>query len=389
MINTTQRIQSLNTHFFATLEAKITLLKKDGCDIIRLDVGTPDMPPAPHITATLSKAASRPDAHGYQNYRGTPALCQAWAEMYRRVYAVDLDPEQEVLPLMGSKEGIFNLIQAYIDPGDVVLVPDPGYMTYRRATLFAGGEPYAMPLLPEYGFLPDLQAIPRDVIRRAKLLWLNYPSNPTAATASVGFLTEAVEFARQHGLLLCHDAAYTQVTFDSYRAPSLLAVPGAQEVALEVNSLSKSHNMAGWRLGAAVGNSQALNALYRVKANADNGHFLPILEAAVAAMTGEQDWIRDRNEIYRQRRDVVVQALHEVGLACTLPKASLYVWFAIPIGWTSAAFTDLLLEKAQVSLTPGPVFGERGEGYIRLAFTEPLELVTEAMRRVVSVVGGL
>jgi LL-diaminopimelate aminotransferase len=389
MIHTSRRIQTLNTHYFAMLEEKLSLFQKGASDIIRLDVGTPDMPPASHIIETLCNAAIRPDAHGYQNTRGTPALNQAWAEMYRRVYSVHLDPEREVLPLMGSKEGIFNLIQAYIEPGDVVLVPDPGYMTYRRATLFAGGEPYPMPLLPERGFLPDLQAIPRDVIRRAKLLWLNYPSNPTAATASVGFLTEAVEFARHNGLLLCHDAAYSQVTFNGYTAPSILAVPGARDVSLEVNSLSKSHNMAGWRVGAALGNAQAINALYRVKANADNGQFLPILEAAVTALTGEQDWIRVRNEIYRQRRDVVVQALHEVGLACTLPKASLYVWFAIPIGWTSAAFTDLLLEKALVSLAPGTVFGERGEGYIRLAFTKPLDLVAEAMRRVVSVIGGL
>ncbi len=389
MIHTAARIQSMNAHFFATLEAKVTLMQSTGSDIIRLDTGSPDMPPAPPILAALSQAAARPNAHGYQNYRGTPLLRQAWAEMYRRVYGVDLDPEQEILPLMGSKEGIFNLTQATIDPGDVVLAPDPGYMTYGRAALFAGGEPYPMQLRPERAYLPDFQAIPVEILKRARLLWLNYPHNPTAATAPLEFLAEAVDFARQHNLLLCHDAAYTQVTFDGYRAPSLLSVPGAKEVAVEFNTLSKSHNMAGWRLGVAAGNTAALNALYRVKANADNGHFLPLLEAAVTAMTGDQGWLAERNEIYRQRRDIVVEAFTQVGLNCTVPQASLYVWSVVPAGWTSVDFTNLLLEKAQVSLTPGPVFGACGEGYMRLSFTEPFEQIAEAMSRIVAVVGAL
>jgi len=389
MVNTAQRISAINVHFFATLEGKISRLQASGKDIIRLDSGSPDMPPAPHILAALNESAGRSNTHGYQSQRGTARLRQAWAHMYRSAYGVELDPEEEILPLMGSKEGIFNLTQAYIEPGDVVLVPDPGYMTYRRATLFAGGELYDLPLLPGRGLLPDLQAIPADILQRAKLLWLNYPNNPTAATAPLEFLVEAVAFARQHGLLLCHDAAYSQVTFDGYQAHSLLEVPGAKEVAVEVNSLSKSHNMAGWRVGAAVGNKAALNALFRVKANADNGHFLPVMDAAVAAMNGDQSWIAGRNEIYRQRRDMVIAAYRQVGLECMVPKASLYVWSAVPAGWSSADFTTLLLEKAQVSLTPGTVFGERGEGFIRLSFTDSTERVAEAMRRVTAVVGGL
>ncbi len=389
MVYTAQRVSAMNAHFFATLEAKIKSLQSGGLDIIRLDSGSPDLPPAPHILEALNRTAARPDAHGYQNYRGTPPLRQAWAGMYRKVYGVALDPEQEVLPLMGSKEGIFNLTMAYIDPGDVVLAPNPGYMTYRRATLFAGGEVYNLPLPPECGYLPDLKSIPDHVLKRAKILWLNYPNNPTAAVAPLEFLAEAVAFARQYELLLCHDAAYSQVTFDGYRAHSLMEIPGAKEVAVEFNSLSKSHNMAGWRLGAAVGNPQALNALYRVKANADNGHFLPVLEAAVAAMTGDQSWLAERNEVYRQRRDIVVQAYRQLGLECQMPQASLYVWSRVPAGWSSTGFTELLLEKAGVSLTPGTVFGDGGEGYIRLSFTEPTERVVEAMRRVAAAVGGL
>ncbi len=389
MIHTASRIQTLNAHFFATLDARIAHFQSTNRNIIRLDAGSPDLPPAPHILDALKQAISFPDAHGYQSHRGTPGLRRAWVEMYRRCYGADLDPEQEVLPLMGSKEGIFNLTLACIEPGDVVLGPDPGYMTYQRATLFAGGEFYPLPLLAENRYLPDLQAIPPEILDRARMLWINYPHNPTAAVAPFEFLAEAVAFASQHNLLLCHDAAYTQVVFDGYRAPSLMSVSGAEQVAVEFNTLSKSHNMAGWRLGAAVGNPEALNALFRVKANADNGHFLPVMEAAVSAMTGDQDWLVKRNEIYRERRDVVVQALHRVGLNCAIPQASLYVWFPVPAGSTSADYVDLLLEKAGVSLTPGTVFGKHGEGYIRLSITEPLERIEDAMQRIILVVGGM
>ena len=262
-IHTAARIQTQNPHFFTALETRIASLQAAGQDIIRLDAGSPDLPPAPHILEALVQTAALPTAHGYQGLRGTPGLRRAWAEMYQRCYRVELDPEREVLPLMGSKEGIFNLTQACIEPGDVVLGPDPGYMTYPRAASFAGGEYHPLPLLPENQYLPDLQSVPAETLKHARMLWLNYPHNPTAATATGEFLQQALAFARQHHLLLCSDAAYTQVTFDGYQPPSLMSLPGAREVAVEFNSLSKSHNMAGWRQGVAVGNPAAIEALFR------------------------------------------------------------------------------------------------------------------------------
>jgi LL-diaminopimelate aminotransferase len=301
--------------------------------------------------------------------------------MYQRLYQVKLDPESEIMPLMGSKEGIFNLVMASIDPGEVVLIPDPGYLTYDRATLFAGGEPVYLPLLPENDFLPELQNIPEHILKRAKMLWLNYPNNPTAATANLDFFRDAVAFARQHDLLVCHDAAYTQVTYDGYQAPSIMQVPGAKDVAVEFNTLSKSHNMAGWRTGVAVGNSSALQSLYTLKTNVDSGQFLPIMEAATAALTGDQSWLAERNEIYRQRRDLVIEALHASGLNAQVPQGSLYIWFPVPAGWSSEGFTSALLDQAHISLTPGTVFGEHGEGFVRISFTAPLERLEDAMQR--------
>jgi LL-diaminopimelate aminotransferase len=375
-------------HFFAGLNVRLAAMQSEGSDIIRLDEGSPDLPPAPHIIDALARAARRPDVHSYQPHRGHAELRPAWAEMYQRVYGVTVDPEREVLPLLGSKEGIFHLPLAFIDPGDVVLVPDPGYITYTRGARLAGGELYLLPLQPENGYLPDFQAIPSEIVRRAKLLWLNYPNNPTAATASLDFFADAVDFARQHQLLLCHDAAYAQVTYDGYRAPSPLEVPGAKEVCVEFNTLSKSYNMAGWRVAALIGNPAALRAMYTLKTNVDSGHFRPVMEAAVAAMTGDQAWLQPRNDTYRQRRDMVLQALGRLGWQAAPTKASLYVWFAIPVGQISAEFAARILEQAHVSLTPGSVFGSGGEGYIRLSLTAPTDRVEEAMERLVNIFLG-
>jgi LL-diaminopimelate aminotransferase len=292
-----------------------------------------------------------------------------------------------VLPLLGSKEGIFHLPLAVIDPGDVVLVPNPGYGTYTQGARFAGGEPYDLPLLPERDFLPDLDSIPENILKRARLLWLNYPGNPTAATAPLEFFAEVVAFARQHDLLVCHDAAYSQVSFDGFHPPSLLQAPGAKEVAVEFNTLSKSHNMAGWRVGAAVGQPEVLRSLYNLKTNADSGHFLPVLAAATAAMTGDQTWLQERNLVYQERRDRVMQALRELGWQAATPRASLYVWFHVPQGWDSAGFATAALERSHISLTPGTVFGKHGEGYIRLSLTASTERVSEAMDRLVKVWG--
>jgi LL-diaminopimelate aminotransferase len=380
-------LDSFSTMFFADLNRRIKAMQNAGVDIIRLDIGSPDLPPPPEIIQALSRAAEQPDRHGYVAHLGPPALRQAWSELYRREFGVELDPETQVIPLLGSKEGIFHLSLALLDPGDLVLVPDPGYMTYLRGAQFAGAQPRFVPLLPERGYLPDLGAIPVEIARQARLLWLNYPNNPTSATADLAFFTEAVAFARENDLLLCHDAAYAQVTYDGYRAPSVLQVPGAAEVAVEFNTLSKSHNMAGWRAGVAAGNEPALHSLYTLKTNVDSGHFLPVWEAAVAAMAGDQSWIQERNRVYQQRRDLVLPVLNALGLAAGLPQASLYAWFAVPEGWSSEGFSHALLEEARLALTPGTVFGPGGQGYVRLALTAPEERLAEAMIRLAEWMG--
>ncbi len=377
-----ERLNQTRPQFFAGLSEKIAALIASGHDIIRLDIGSPDLPPADHIIDALARSARRSDSHGYQAHTATPALRQAWAGMYRRLYGVELDPDREVVPLLGSKEGIFHLMQALVDPGDVVLVPDPGYLTYAQGALLSGGEPYALPLLPENHYLPDLDRIPVDVVRRSKILWLNYPNNPTAAIAPVSFFESAIEFARRNHILVCHDAAYSQVTFDGYTAPSILQLPGASQVAIEFNTLSKSHNMAGWRAGAAIGQAEALRALFTLKTHADSGHFLPILEAAAAAMNGDQDWLIDRNEIYRRRRDLALRCLQQAGIQAETPRASLYIWLQAPPGWTSGDFAAALLDRAYVSLTPGSVFGPHGEGYLRLSLTMPEDRIAAAMQRI-------
>jgi len=381
MTSTAGRMSHLTPHFFSGLSTRIQVLQAEGRDIIRLDEGAPDLPPAPHILEALYSSASRPDAHSYQPHRGPRSLREAWAEMYRREYDVELHPADEIVPLLGSKEGIFHLNLAFVEPGDIVLVPDPGYVTYTRGALITGGEVHRMPLPPERGYLPDLDALPPEVLECAKLMWLNYPNNPTAAVANLEFFSQAVELARQYGFLLCHDAAYMQVAFDGERPPSLLQAPGAKDVAVEFNTLSKSHNMAGWRTGALLGNAEAVRALYTLKTNADSSHFLPIFEASTAALVGDQSWLVERNEIYRQRRDVVVAGLRRMGLPVRTPRASLYVWLPVPAGWCCASFVTAALEQAGVSLTPGTVFGPGGEGFVRISITAPLQRVQQAMDR--------
>ncbi len=379
-----ERLVALDPHYFASLQAKVQALQLRGQKVLRLDLGSPDLPPPPAILRALSAAVWLEDRHGYQNHRGPLALRQAWAEMYLRRHQVELDPEREILPLAGSKEGIFLLTQALVDADDVVLIPDPGYLTYSRAALFAKAEVCWMPLRQGEGYLPALEDIPHDLLRRTKLMWLNYPNNPTGATAPLEFFSRAVAFAHEHNLLLCHDAAYSRVTFDGYHAPSLLEVDGAREVAVEFNSLSKSHNMAGWRVGVVVGNERALSALHVLKTHVDSGQFLPILEAAAAALSGDEEWIQERNEMYRRRRDLVLATLLKLGVQVFTPQASLYVWAPVPCGWTSMDFTSALLEQSAVSLAPGVVFGSRGEGFIRLSLGAPTDHIAEAMDRLAS-----
>ena len=382
MKTSAKRMERIAPQFFSSLNEKVAALRSSGHDVIRLDIGSPDLPPSPQIIAALADSAAKGNHHGYQSHSATPALRQAWVDTYLRLYGVQLDPAKEVVPLLGSKEGIFHLMLAMIDPGDVVLIPDPGYLTYTHGAVLAGGEPYYLPLRADNHYLPDLEAVPPEVVQRARLLWLNYPNNPTAAAAPLSLFEQAVDFARRYNLLVCHDAAYTQVTFDGYCAPSLLQIPGAKEASIEFNTLSKSHNMAGWRTGVAVGQAQALRVLHTVKTHADSGHFLPVLDAATTALSGDQSWLTERNQIYQLRRDAAVQGLHALGLAAEIPQASLYVWTPIPPGWRAQEFATALLEKAHVSVTPGVVFGAQGEGYARIALTTSAERIQEAMQRI-------
>ena len=294
----------------------------------------------------------------------------------------DLDPELEILPLLGSKEGIFHISMAYIQPGEVALVPDPGYVTYERGPLFAGAELHRMPLRPEHGFTPELERISPSVLQRAKLLWLNYPNNPTSALAPLSFFEQVVDFARRHDLLVCHDAAYSRVTFNPDPAPSILQVPGALDVTVEFNTLSKSHNMAGWRSAAILGNRDVVRNLFTLKTNTDSSHFKPVFEASVVALGTDQAWIDARNQVYRQRRDALVSGLRTLGMNAPLPAAAMYVWSPAPDGWTSLQFAEAALEEAHVSFTPGQVFGPAGEGYLRFALTAPLERIQEAVERI-------
>lgn len=376
-------VDRLHTNQFATLADRISQLQASGQDVIRLDVGSPDMPPAAHILTALQRSAALPDSHGYQPHQGPGALRAAWSGLYRRMYGVHLEPDRQVLPLLGSKEGIFHLSLALLSPGDVVLIPDPGYPTYLQGALFAMAEPFMLSLRPENGYLPDLDSIPPEIASRARLLWLNYPNNPTAAVATQEFFAQAVAFCSRHQILLCHDAAYSQITFDGYQAPSVLSVPGAAEIAVELNTLSKSHNMAGWRLGVALGQTKALVGLLKLKTHADSGHFLPVMQAAITALTGDQSWLQVRNAIYQARRDRLVAGLSDLGLEVIVPQASLYVWLPLPAGWgTEQDFVYELLEQVQVCLAPGTLFGPGGRGFVRLALTEPLPRLELALERI-------
>lgn len=376
------RLDALPIYFFAALDLRVKELRAQGVDVIKLDIGSPDAPPPAFIIDALAKSADDPKQHGYAGYRGIPKLRQAVVDYYACRFGVPLDVEDEVLPLIGSKEGIAHMALAWLDPGDLALVPDPGYPTYQMGARMAGADVYAMPLLEEAGFLPDLDAIPPEVRRRARLMWLNYPNNPTGAVADVSFFEKAVDFCRRHHILLCHDAPYADVCFDGYRAPSILAVPGAKDAAIEFNSLSKSHNMAGWRIGMAVGNKVAVQALLRVKSNVDSGIFLPIQEASVAALAGDQAWLQQRNLEYQRRRDMLYDLLvNDWRLAVAQPRASLYLWPRLPGGFTAADFAEKILIETGVSLTPGSAFGPHGEGYLRISVGQTTDKVIAAIAR--------
>ncbi len=379
-----RRLAHVKPYYFAQLAPVLQRLRRAGVEVIRLDMGAPDGPPPPFVVETLVEEARKPNVHAYAPYGGTPEYRAAWAAYYEHRFGVSLDPETEVVGLIGSKEGIFHLTQALVNPGDVVLIPDPGYLTYARAAQIAGAEVVYLPLTPENGFFPDLDAVPEDVARRARLLWLNYPNNPTGAVTDLEGLRRAVDFARRYNILVAHDAAYADVTLDpEVRPPSILQVPGAREVAVEFNSLSKRANMAGWRLGVAVGNPEALRALYRYKSQVDSSHFRPMMTAGAVALTDPrmEAWMQARNQVYRERRDLVLEALSGLGMTAASPRAGMYVWARLPQGWPSLTYCQRALEEAGVSLAPGAIFGPHGEGYVRFSLGTATEDIRRALQR--------
>lgn len=376
-----QRLQSQRSVHWTTVGKLIQAKEAEGIKVIRLSSGDPDLPTPPGVVETLREAVLDPLYHRYPFSFRTP-LNEAIATWYQRRFGVSLDPATEVLPLAGSQEGLGQLGLAVMEPGAVALVPDPAYGSYARATGFAGGEVYHLPMRPETGYLPDLSAIPAEVLARTRLLWLNYPNNPTGAIAPLSFFETVVAFAREHQILVCHDNAYSDVTYDGYVAPSFLAAPGAKEVGLEINTLSKAFNMAGWRVGMAVGNAKAIAALTTVSFNTSMGLFGPVQLAAIEALTGDQSWQVERNRIYQERRDIVVEGLRAIGLDAPCPQATLYVWARLPEGYQdSLAFSRQVLDQTGVWLTSGIFFGPGGEGYIRATLTLPTETLREAMER--------
>lgn len=377
-----QRLSKLPPYLFAEIDR----LKQDairrGMDIINLGVGDPDLPTPSHIVARMQEAAADPRHHQYPSYEGMLSFRQAVADWYSKRFGVTLDPQTEVLSLIGSKEGIGHIPLAFIDPGDVVLVPDPGYPVYQAGTVFADGIPYFMPLTRERSFLPDLEAIPSEVLKKARIMFLNYPNNPTAAVASRAFFAEAVDFARRHRLILCHDAAYSEMAYDGYLPESLLAVEGAKDVAIEYHSLSKTYNMTGWRIGFAVGCREVLSGLGRIKTNLDSGVFQAVQEAAIAALNGPQECVEAMRAVYKERRDALVDGLSALGFVVDKPQATFYVWIGVPKEHTSASFASALLSDVGIVMTPGTGFGRSGEGYIRAALTVDVSRIKEAIERI-------
>ncbi len=382
------RISGTKPYFFSTLGPYLHDLRSLGVDVIRLDMGSPDLPPAPFIVQKLVEEAMRGDSHGYSPYGGTLHFRRAIGEYYRKRFAVDLDPYSEILGLIGSKEGIFNLSQALLNPGDLVLVPDPGYPTYSSGARIAGADIHFVPLREDAGYLPVFEDIPLEAAQRAKILWLNYPNNPTGAVADLAFFERAVDFAREHRIVLIHDAPYVEIGYRGYRAPSMLQVPSAKEVAVELNSLSKSYNMAGWRLGMTVGNAEVISYLHTLKVEIDSSNFGPSQMAGAAALTGDQAWVAERNAEYEIRRDIAVAGLKEAGFTLATPEASLYVWARLPDGIDEMDFCHRLVTETGISLTPGAIFGDCGKGYIRVTLCTPSSRIREAMERLVDWVGS-
>jgi LL-diaminopimelate aminotransferase len=380
-IEKAKRVEEIPPYLFAEIDRKKAEMRRKGMDLIDLGIGDPDIPTPQPIIERLKKAAENPKHHRYPSYEGMIEFRTAVAQWYQKRFGVTLDAATEVLSLIGSKEGIAHIPLAFVNPGDTVLVPSPGYPVYRVSTLFAGGTPYFLPLRKEARFLPNLSEIPRSVAEKSKLLFINYPNNPTAAVAEKSFFEEVVAFARRYQVIVCHDAAYSEVAFDGYRPVSFMEVEGAKEVGIEFHSLSKTFNMTGWRIGFAVGCAEIVSALGRIKENIDSGLFQAIQEAGIEALHRFETPLTEIIKIYESRRNLMVRGLRELGWELEQPKASFYLWIRVPGKQTSSQFAALLLEKAGIVATPGNGFGDAGEGYIRMALTVDESRLKEALER--------
>ena len=377
-----ERVRALPPYLFAAIEQQIAERRAAGVDVISLGIGDPDLPTPDHIVEALAEGARDPATHQYPSNQGEPRFRQAVADFYATRFGVTLDPSEQIVPLLGAKEGIAHICQVLLDPGDVALAADPGYPVYVNGPLLADGIARHLPLVPALGFQPDLEAIPAETLERAKMLFVSYPNNPTGAVIEDDFFARLVAFAREHDVVVVHDNAYADITFDGYVAPSFLATPGASEVGVEVFSLSKSYNMTGWRAGAVVGDREVVDAYWRLKTNVDSGMFGAVQRAAVAALTGSQECVREMCRVYRRRRDLLVTALRTVGMHVDPPKGTIYLWVPVPDGYTSASFTQQVLEQADVVVTPGAAYGPSGESYVRLSLTVPDDRLEEAVRRI-------
>ena len=378
-----RRLEQIPPYMFAELERKIAAKRAAGVDVIGLGIGDPDTPTYGEIVAAAQRAVADPSTHTYPSNRGLAVFREAVAAFYQRRFGVTLDPENEVMPAIGAKECIFNLNLAFLDPGDVALASDPGYPVYTGGPLLAGAESYLMGLEPELDFAPDFDAIPAQTLERARLMFINYPNNPTGAIAPAGVFERAIELARSSDLLVVHDNAYSETTFDGYVAPSFLQTAGAKEVGVEVFSLSKGYNMTGWRCAAIVGNADAIAQYWRLKSNIDSGLFEAVQMAGVAALAPELDnEVKATNLVYQRRRDLVCEALAQAGVEVTPPKGTIYIWAPIPSGFASAAeYCEHVLEKVAVVITPGGAYGPHGEGFFRISLTTPDERLLEAVQR--------
>ncbi len=377
-----KRLEKIPPYLFAEINCKREELIAKGVDIINLGVGDPDRPTPAHIVQAMHEAIDDSSTHNYPPYQGTKDYCQAAVDWMKRRFGVEgLNPETEIVSSIGSKEAIHNTFLAFVEPGDYTLIIDPGYPVYRTSTIFAGGEPYAMPLKAENNFLPDLIAIPEEVARKAKLLWINYPNNPTGAVATLEFFKELVDYCRQYDILLCHDHAYSEMAYDGYKPPSVLQVEGAKDIAIEFHSLSKSYNMTGWRVGFVAGNATGIKGLSQVKTNVDSGVFKAIQRAAIAGFQTTEAELQTVMSVYQNRRNIIVEGLRSLGWLLEAPKATLYVWVPVPKGYSSTEFVTLLLDKCAIIVPPGNGYGAAGEGFFRIALTLADERMHEAIQR--------